>query len=144
MPTAYDSTLPLVGANTLTFATAQFVIANMKFSLGAKVKLREDITAFDADDRFLGWAGAWITAINPIITIDPEAVLASTMDWHEYFVAGTNVAWNCVIGSAATNMFTLAGTCNVVKAPTEGDREGIATENIELEIMQDTLTIVRG
>lgn len=98
----YSSVVPPVfqGA-TFTIDGTAFFIEKLDIDLGNKLVLRTDPNSSS------GHKSCLITGREGKITVDPEMVLASSKDIWTMWRNGSQVAVNCVIGSAAGNIITI-------------------------------------
>lgn len=111
-------------------------VSNFEFDAGVKLYLREDPTAVDDASTPVGTGirSAWVTDRDPVITIDPESLPLTTMDWFAGHAAGTTYAFSMVVGSVAGNTITLGcGALQQKDSPDDEDRSGIMADKLVFE-----------
>ena len=121
----YPTTLPpRFGGATLTVGGTAFKIAEMTISLGSELILREN----QADAT--GIHAAYIVGRDVRVTMDPEAVLHATRDWHAAWLAGTEYALSCAVGTASGNTVTITAPKMQIHEYPVGDRNGILVDQL--------------
>ena len=124
----YDTTLPPRFASaTVTIGGNNYKVNEVVIASNCEVVMRED-----ASD-VTGIHAHYIVARRPTVTIDPEAQLYATKDFHADWLAETEAAINIVVGSATGNTITLnAPKAQLTNAPV-GDRNGLLVEALEYQ-----------
>jgi len=134
-PTYDTVTPPTCVSMTITVGSTAYVLGKVKFDLGNKVMMRPSLGGA------YGYQSAWITDRKPMLTIDPEAVALSATDWYGIYQAGTPLAVSMQLGSAVNNTMTLAiAKAQLMKPPTDGDRDGNLIDNLEFLCCQNAST----
>ena len=118
---------PTFKSATLTVGAVAYKISQMTITQNAEVVMREDAT--DAT----GIHAAYIVSRGVMVSMDPEAVLHATVDWHAAWRAGTEYALNCVVGSDANNTITITAPKMQIRNNPVGDRNGILVDNLEFQ-----------
>lgn len=122
----YESVVPpRFAAGTASLASYALKASALSIVHGGSIKLRED----PADAT--GYHSAVITNLEPSATVDPEQEALSTKNWQSIKQAGTTGALSVVVGSAANNTQTIAGTAQVLEDPS-GDRDGLLVRRLGL------------
>ena len=116
-------------AFTLDSSTS-YKISTMSIDLGNQVFLRPDANSLG------GYIGGWIGNRMPVITIDPEAVLNATKDWHDTYRAATQIgSIVAVVGSTTGNIATITATnLQIAEFPKLADRSGVAKNDLKLQV----------
>lgn len=123
---SYESTSPpIVNSASFTLNSVSDLVAqSVNIDMANDVQPREDVNSSG------GIKGFEITARKPAGSFNPEAVLAATYDFLTDWTAATERALSVIIGSAAGNKCTVSAPKVTVDAISEGDRNGIRTEDI--------------
>jgi hypothetical protein len=120
VPTVSQSTVlpPRCAACTFTVDSTTPRIGRWNLNMGMSVQPREDVSAAE------GVLHYYAADREPVIEMEPEALLVATYDlwgkWNSY----AQVAFSLLVGSAAGNKFTLAIPKLQFRELTEGDRGG--------------------
>ncbi len=126
----YESTLPpIVESSTLTLNSVSTLIAQ-----SVKVDLNNDVVKRDDINSATGLKGFLITGRKPSGSVNPEAVLAATYNFHADWVAATARALSLVLGTAAGNKITVTAPKLVIEKIGQGDRAGIRTEELAFSL----------
>ncbi|KKN46987.1 hypothetical protein LCGC14_0667270 [marine sediment metagenome] len=130
---SFESTVPPKFQNaSLLMHSYAAIISALEFDMANTVSLRDDSNSSG------GLLSAVIVERNPVGTFDPEAVLNATHDFMAKLIAGTLAAFTETIGSEAGNYFVItAPKVQYIKID-EGDRNGIATDDIGFELSLNT------
>lgn len=119
---------PRVASATLTIASTAYKISNFELDLGNEIVYREDVT------DVTGYHAACIVNRNITLKIDPERVALGTKDWYADYLAGTEAAFNCVIGGTTNNIITITAPKLQLAAPPESsDRNGILVDQLTFQ-----------
>jgi len=70
---------------------------------------------------------------NPKITIDPQSKMVATQDRYGKFFAATEAAFSMAIAAPSSSAVTLAAPKAQILALNEGDRDGFAIDQIDLQ-----------
>jgi hypothetical protein len=125
LPTvAYGTRAPLCwgrGYGTFTYATVARYASTFSFDFGGEVV-----------PRINGGAASYffVADRSPKLTFDAEADTVANIDWHGIWLAGTQGAISIACGDGTDNI-TLAIPKFQISKVGDGDREGIATADIE-------------
>jgi hypothetical protein len=109
---------------TFTAGGYAAIIDKLSLDLGNALALRT------SPAEASGHVSALITGRKPKVSFDPEAVTVATKDFMGIMKAGTSMALNCVIGSAAGNIITITAPKLVISDLKEGNRNSILTDQI--------------
>ena len=126
-----DPTLPTPNAlrfasSTITNNAVAQCVEQVSFDAGNKVILRE------CPSTAAGYISALITDREPKITINPEAQLVADEDRYGDWLSGTERAFSCAIDGPTDSAMTLAAPKAQYMKVEDGDRNGIAIDDIEL------------
>ena len=135
MPTAtYDTTVPPVFLGVgLSFHGFSPVFTTLEFDLGNTVEPRRN-----ANDS-LGAKSAIITGRSPTATVDPELDLVANFDFFGKLRDGSQGRFACSMGSTAGNKVTVASPKCQIDGLAGGDRNGIATASLTLNLATSTV-----
>lgn len=133
-PTRSTVKAPRCASATITIGGAQYKFPTWEIDLGNNVVLREDQS--DAT----GYLSACITDRNPTLKLSPEG--STSKIWDTDYLASTEVAFSCAIGSDANNTITITASKLQLMAPAEDeDRNGIFAEGLTFALNDDNLVI---
>jgi hypothetical protein len=119
---------PRLISATLTIAATNYTISKIEVDYNNTLILRPDPTTAS------GYFGSCITDRVITIGVDPEALGYGTKDWNTDWTAGTEAAFNCVLGTTATNIVTIAAPkMQLMEPPNEGEREGILVDQLKFQ-----------
>lgn len=143
-PTPIAAIAPLFAGATLTFGAATFFIPKLQIVVENTIALRKSGT--DAN----GIHAALITGRKITVRISPEALALGTKDWFGVYKNSTNTAMNCVLGTNAQSIFTIAATKMALLNPPKYETDnGIYRDALEFVCYSltaggdDELTITR-
>jgi hypothetical protein len=137
-PTYDTATVPRAGATTFTVGGSTYQIESVEIDVGNEVMLRPDITAVDAAGAATGFRAAMIVNRRVTVRLGVEAKALATVNWTSLFHAGTTSALSCVIGSGSNGVITIAAPkLQLISPPTDGDRNGILTHELEFVAIRD-------
>jgi len=122
-------------SSALTIGSWNPAVSELALDLGNQVVMREDST------KASGYAYANITNRLPVVTIDPEAGLVATHDLYGKFLAGTEGAFSFSLNNADGDAAAFAATEAQFRQPQEADRNGLQTDQVEVQINADDLEI---
>jgi hypothetical protein len=125
----YPTTAPLrfVSTDGVTIGSVKPHIAEMTIDLGNTVVLRE------SPNTLSGYHSAVITGRTITGSMDPEAHLVADYDPYGDFLARTERALAITLGGAGNGVAFAAPKFQITSVP-GGDREGLATDNIEFQL----------
>jgi hypothetical protein len=132
----YETTSPpafLNAQSVISGLTAVFTTANL--DMQNTLAAREDANATK------GIKSVIISARAPRLTLDPEMELVATEDYYGELVAATAGRWYAEIGSTAGNKIVIAVPRTQYGGVDEGDREGIATANLEINCVTNSIDL---
>lgn len=132
---AFDSTEgPVFMAATFTWDGYASETQKLEIDLGVELGLRDSITATH------GYAAVEIVGRKVVGSFNPLAVTEATQGYWADFEAGTGVTLNCVIGSVAGNIITIASKASACTKDSIawGDRNGSRIYDIPFSISSDT------
>jgi len=135
----WTTATPLKWANSsLSLGGYAPKIAKLDLDLQNEVYLRPDANHADLS----GIAHAMITKRLPQIKMDPEAVLIATKDLYAEWKAGTEtgsaVTW---VARAGADDATFSGTKGMWVGPNPGERSGLLTDEVTMQLNADDLEI---
>ena len=131
---SYESTKPpIVESSTFTLNSVATLVAQaLNIDIANEVSQREDINAA------AGIKGFEIIGRKPNGSFNPEAVLLATYDFWGDWVAATERALELVVGSVAGNIITISAPKVTLDTISEGERNGIRTEDIPFKCAMNT------
>ena len=130
----FETTLPpIVESSTFTLNSVSTLIAQ-----SVKIDLANDVVKRDDINSATGLLGFLITGRKPTGTMNPEAVLQATYNFHADWVAATARALSLVLGSAAGNKLTVTAPKLVLTKLGAGDRAGIRTDDLAFDLAINT------
>lgn len=119
---------PRLASATFTIGGTAYKISNVEIDVQNTVALRQD--AVDAS----GYYAAVVTGRKIVVRCDPEALAIGTKDWYADFIASTEAALSLVFDGGSNNTITFAAPkMQLVRAPQDGDRDGILTDQLEFQ-----------
>lgn len=122
----YPTILPPVFMGiTFTIDTYAAVIKALGLDLGNEIALRPSAAAAS------GFLSAIITGRKPMLTFDPEEVLAATKDFFAAWRSGSLLAMSAAWGSVAGNRLALTGPKVQYQKIDSAEREKISTLGIQ-------------
>lgn len=117
--------VPFQGA-TVTIGGTAYVVNKVTIKANNTVVLRKSPAPAG------GILSALVTDRKITVAIDPEALPFATKDWYAAHLAGATAAFSMALGSAQYNTTTIAAPAMaLMKAPADGDRDGILTDELE-------------
>jgi hypothetical protein len=122
----YPTALPLrYATSTTTFAGTALCLENITLDAGNTVIMRECAATV------AGYEAALIVNRNPKVTGNPEAKLVATRNAYGQFLASTEgiLTWN--LDGPTNSALTIAAPKAQIIKITEGDRNGLVTDEIE-------------
>jgi hypothetical protein len=123
--TLESTTPPIVESATLLLnAVATLIAQAVNLDLGITLGKREDLNSAG------GIKGFDITARKVSGSVNPEAVLVATYDFHADWIAATQRALSVVIGSVAGNKVTITAPKLTLDGINEAEREGIRIDEL--------------
>jgi len=127
-PASLSATLPMMAKGaTLTVHGLSAVVSSFTFDLGVTVAARNDITD---DTGVLHYCG---TGRAPTLACDPEATSVADHDFDGLLAASTEAAVSLAV-TDGTDTVTLAAAKTQYRSVADGDREGIVTHDVVLQI----------
>jgi hypothetical protein len=132
-PTYATTVPPRFAGAAFTIGGTSPILSKFNLKSGNVVTLREDIT------KTAGYIAAVITDRKFEGNIDPEAKLVASSDVFGNWIAGTEAALSCAVGSGG-NAITIAAPAIQYMKITEGDRNGIQTHGLDFMCMQNGAT----
>lgn len=121
-------------SGTITFNSVNIKVEQVTIDFGNTVILREDASTAT------GFSTALITDRNPRITINPEATTVATLNTYGLFTAGTQAAFSVTLDGPNSSTLVISATnCQVMNSQ-EGDRNGMAIDDIELACQKGSAT----
>ena len=122
---SYHATIPpaFQGA-TYTLDSYAGTIGRMEIDAGNQVALRPDVNAGS------GHKSALITGRKPMLTIDPEEVLAATEDYLGNWRAGTQMALSAAFGTGTGQVITITAPKVQFQNVSEAERDGNAAFDV--------------
>lgn len=131
----YDTTVPPVFLGVgLSFHGFSPVFTTLGFDMGNTVEPRRN-----ANDA-LGAKSAMITGRSPTATLDPELdLIAGGFDFFGRLRSGDQGRFACSMGSTAGNKITIASPKCQIDQLGSGDRNGIATGDLTLNLATATV-----
>lgn len=131
----YPTTIPprFAGA-AFTLGGQAMRVSQFEFDPGNKLYLREDPNAVDdaSTPVLTGIRAAIVVDRKPMITIDPESLPLSTLDWFAGHAVGTTYSFTCQIGAVVGNIVTLAASAvQLYNPPEDEDRSGIMADKLQ-------------
>jgi hypothetical protein len=127
----YPTLLPLRAASgAFTINSIAQVFGSCTFDVGNVVVLRPSIATLS------GFSHAIVTDRTPTFTFDPEAQLIADEDVYGEWIASTTRALSCQFQNA-TDRVTIAAPAVQRMTITNGDRDGIRTDNQTLQCCRD-------
>lgn len=118
-----DSPLRFAAASAFTFHSYAAKVQQVTVDCGNVVRLREDA------NNATGYISAVIEDRAVTGTLNPEAVLVGTKDWHAIWVARTEAAMDLTLGDG-TNTVSLDAPKAQITNVQESDRNGLFVEDI--------------
>jgi len=130
----YESTTPpVVSSSSFSLnSVGTLVIQSVNVDIANEVSERPDL------DDATSIAGFMITGRKPNGSFNPEAVLLATYDFWTDWVGATQRALSVVCGATAGNICTITAPKVIIDAISEGDRNGIRTEDIPFRLSLDS------
>jgi len=133
-------TTPALGTAPQAFLGAAFSLMSVnslkieKLSIDMKndVQLRNDV------NQATGNYSAVIVKRNPQATVDPEQEPAATMNFFNKLTANTEGTLSFVLGATPGNIATFTAPKAQIINVAEADRNGIRTENLTLQLNENT------
>jgi hypothetical protein len=117
------------GASGLTIGGTAVKAGSATIDLGTNPSLRAD------PNSTKGFIGGYLGTPAPTLTLDPDALLVASRCWYAAQEAGTELDIVFTVGTVANNIITITcNDCQVNAAPEDGDRNGILTDAIGLNI----------
>lgn len=132
------TTQPIVGATAFTYHNGTGAITLP--SPTAVVDWGQTVTAIEAPNAS-GYLRFCVSDYNPTMTVDPldENATSTTLDVDGDWVANTERAVSLVLGTAANNTITIAGTkATLNAAPDWGARDRLVTRPLTLDFNDDS------
>ncbi len=131
-PTLDTLAPPVLLGATFTIGGYAANISNITIDYAPSVALRSDIT------EATGWDHALIVDRTPTISFDAEQPLVATYDFLGIMKAATEGALSLAYGSDAGNTITITAPKVQYTSISEGDRNGIATFQVEGRLNRDS------
>jgi hypothetical protein len=105
-------------------------VDQVEIDLQNAVSLRPDLSSSAGTS---GYFYATITDRDIVANASAEAVLVATNDIYGAWLAGTEAAFSIAIGTGSWNKITFAAPKAQITGPTEGDRDGVLTDDISYD-----------
>lgn len=126
---SYQSTIaPALLSATFTLGSYAALVSKLDFDLANTLHLRPDINASS------GFKSVAITARAPVMSIDPETVLAATYDWWTKLRAGTEGALTMTVGATAGNICTITAPKVQYARIAHNEREGFRSLGVDCRL----------
>jgi hypothetical protein len=133
-PTRDTTIAPRCASATITIGGNSYKFPQWELDLGNEVTLRED------QSDLTGYLSAFITNRKPVLKLSPEG--STSKIWDADFLASTEAAFSCAIGTASNNTITITATKLELAAPAEDeDRNGVFAEGLTFNLNDDNLVI---
>ncbi len=117
------------GTNAFTFGTNALRPSLCTINLNRNATPREDPNSYG------GVLSGWLNPDAPTITIDPESVARSTINWDALYEAGTEQTLTARVGFSTNNSVTITATrCQLTAHPGFGSRASKLTRSITLQV----------
>ena len=135
-PTIPSVTPPRASNLTFTYGgSSPGKVDRLEIDLQNEVTLRQD---FSTGGGTSGYAYATIVDRNPKATMAVEAQLVASFDAYGKWLAQTEEAFALDIGGATWNKLEFDAAKAQILKPTPGDRDGLYTDEIEMQFNRDT------
>jgi hypothetical protein len=128
-PTYVTIAPPRFASATITIGGTAYKIAEFELDLGNTLTLvpdPADVTGYAwcvADDR------------NPMLTVKVMALALGTKDWNADYVAGTEAAFSCAVGSGSNNVVTIAAPkLQLAEMPDDEDNGGYMVDSLKFQL----------
>ena len=119
---------------SISFNSVDQCTATVAIDAGNTVVMREKA---EASNR-TGYISAVVTDRAPIITADPEAVLAATQNLDTLWVNSTTAAWALTLNATGTATVVIDAPAAQIENSQQGDRNGIISKDITWLATEDT------
>lgn len=115
---------PVLLSATFTLDSYAAIFAKLGIDFKNTIALRENPA------KACGYVSAFITNREPVLTLDPEAVLAATKDWLDKWKTNAGVAMSLALGSVAGNTITITAPAVRITDMKEANRTQLLTDSI--------------
>ena len=115
---------PRVASATVTIGGTAYKWSRVGIAMNNGVVLREDAS------KVSGYISGYIANRRIRLTVDPEEVALGTKDWYADWMASTELAFSCAIGSAANNTITIAMPKCSIERINPASRNGLHVADI--------------
>lgn len=119
---------------TTTYNSVAKKNEQVTLDFGNVIKLIED------ESTAAGYAHALVVDRNPKLTINPLSTLVATHDTYGAWLASTESAFSLALDGPTDSTITLAAPKAQIINNQEGEREGVETEDIELQCNKNGAT----
>lgn len=132
---AYDSSNPVPFMNAATkfsYDSYESLISKVEVDLANTLAMRHDANAAS------GFRSCYITARNPVGTLDPEEIAKATYDFYDKMVKDTEGVLTFKLGTIPGNIYTFNAPKVQVMSYGASDREGVMVSDQALKFNLST------